>query len=255
MNRGFFGLLCFVGVMSSFAVACGGESTEFSDKGDETGGKGGGSGTGGSSSKGGSSGTTGKGGTGGTGGTTEPPDGVCEDITACGGDPEGTWNVTESCFEAVIPFFDEPGCENSPGRASIDVSGTFTFEGGTMTTDLMTSAHVTIVIDDLCAQTQSGLEGITAADLCPVINAQFAMTAMLDGSCTAVPEGCRCDGAQPEMPSQGTDTYDIVGNQIILSDGSAMDYCREGEQLHLHSDAVDITESAVAGLTVLLDRQ
>jgi hypothetical protein len=38
MNRGFFGWLCFVGLMSGFAVACGGDSKEFSDNDDETGG-------------------------------------------------------------------------------------------------------------------------------------------------------------------------------------------------------------------------
>src|SRR5262245_13607388 len=120
MNRGFFGILCFVGVMSAFAVACGGESTEFSDHDDETGGKGGGGATGGSSAKGGSSGTTGNGGTAGKGGqgrTDEASDGVGQDNTGLGRRPGSNRDLNQHLFRTVNPFFDQPGCENSPGRA------------------------------------------------------------------------------------------------------------------------------------------
>src|SRR4051812_7167671 len=83
-------------------------------------------GTGGSTSSGtaGVGGTTGSGGTG--GGTT------CPNVTACGGNVVGTWNVTSSCLalggklDISLAGLDPTSCTNVGITGSLNVSGSWT---------------------------------------------------------------------------------------------------------------------------------
>ena len=240
-------------------LACSGESSDFSD-GDGDSGTGGSQG--GTSSKGG---TTGKGGapsggataTGGTGGSTTdpPPDGVCEDITPCGGDPEGSWNIRDSCFELLVPIFpDQPGCEDILAGATADVSGTFTFDNGALTNTLTTSLRMAFTLHDACAQSLVGSPDVTAADLCPLVSAELAMNPDTPGTCAVAIGGCRCDVATAPTTDSTTGTYTIAGNQLIDETGAAIDFCQREDELHLHSDVVDVATSSLGGLTLLMDR-
>jgi hypothetical protein len=56
------------------------------------------------------------------------------------------------------------------------------------------------------------------------------------------------------------DPYEVVGNQIIVTDSTdgtmgALDFCQEGDELHLHADGVDLATAALGSLTILLARQ
>jgi hypothetical protein len=260
-----------VGAVSAlFFLACGGNSETSSD--DDSGGEAGepsgtGGSNGGSTAKGGTAGTNGgtpatggapTGGTGGTGG--EPPDGVCEDITACGGDPLGIWNVSENCTEVVLDLGAELGCESIPATGSAVVTGTFTFADGLMTQDTVQTVDVTMLIDDACAQTLVGLPNVTAADVCPLVSAQLMMDPDTPGTCAVAPGGCRCDVTQGPTPNVQADPYEVVGTQIIVTDSAdgttgALDFCQEGDELHLHADAVDLATATLGSLTILLARQ
>jgi hypothetical protein len=51
----------------------------------------------------------------------------------------------------------------------------------------------------------------------------------------------------------GTDTYLVMGNQLLLG-GDAFDFCQDGDELHLHGTTVDASTGADVALTLLLDR-
>jgi hypothetical protein len=238
-----FSLLPLVVALSFFA--CGGESETNGD--DDSGGEAGDS-SGGTTATGGSS-------TGGTGGMI---DGVCDEILPCGGDPEGTWSVRENCAEVLVPieaFAMTPGCENVLGRGSGDIEGTFTFENGMMTQDIVITTTVTVTVTDSCAQGIIGSPDITAADLCPLLDSMFMNDMTTMGSCEATSEGCQCDGTQEPMPSMSTGAYTIMGEKLVPADGSEpFDFCQDGDELHLHGVTSDPTTGQTAALTLLLDR-
>jgi hypothetical protein len=229
MNRvRFFRWIGSVGVLGGLALsACGGES--------ET-------------NNGGSGGEAGN--PGGTGGI----DGVCEDITPCGGDPEGTWSVRENCAEVLVPgVFEQPGCEDVVGRGSGEVTGTFTFSNGVVTQDTVITSNVSVVITDACAQGIVGSDMITAADLCPLLDATLMNDPATPLRCSPTTEGCQCEGTQAPMPNMGTDTYTVVGNQLLFG-GETFDFCQEGDELHLHGMTVEPDTGSDVALTLLLDR-
>lgn len=271
MNRErFFRLLAPLVLVAGLSFsACGGESERIDDAsagdagepsdtgGTSTGGRGGTSTGGrGGTSTGGRGGTPSTGGssTGGTGGI----DGMCDEIVPCGGDPEGTWSVRENCLEVLVTdiqeFLQYPACRGVVGRASGDVEGTFTFADGIMTQDIVVTAFVTVTINDECAQGIVGSPDITAADLCPLLDAQFMSDPETPGSCAPTSEGCQCDAMQAPMPSTNMGAYTVVGDQLVAEDGTSFDFCQEGDELHLHGYPADAQTGQVAGLTVLLDR-
>lgn len=262
MNRArYFRWIGSVGVIGGLALsACGGESETNID--DESGGEAGEpSGNGGSGARGGSGGTpaggtpaTGGTTTGGTGGTGGTIDGVCEDITPCGGDPEGSWQVRENCAEVIVPSpFDQPGCEDAVGRGSATVTGTFTFTNGEVVQNTVITSFVSIVIDDACAQGIVGSDQITAADLCPLLDAMLMSDPDTPLRCSPTAEGCQCEGEQPPQTNMSTDTYMVAGNQLIFG-GQAFDFCQDGDVLHLHGTTVEPDTGADVALTLLLDR-
>jgi hypothetical protein len=246
------------------ALACSGKSESFDDddRDDESGGTSGsgGAATGGSAPKGGAgpSGGATTGGSSGTGGSAgAPPDGMCDDITPCGGDPTGTWVIRENCTEVVVPGLLDgyPGCENVVTAGSGTLEGTFTFENGIATQSTQQVVDVTVVIDDACAEAISGLPGVTANDLCPLLDAQLMMDATTPTSCAATPDGCRCDGTQMPEPTTQSDTYQVAGNRLLLGTDEEFDFCQQGDEMSLSGSTVDATSGASVDILVILDRQ
>jgi hypothetical protein len=233
--------------------ACGGDSESSDDgSGGEAGDpSGNGGSTGGTGARGGSGGAAGTP-TGGTAGTGI--DGVCEEITPCGGDPEGSWTVTENCAEVLVTGVVEyPGCEDVVGRGSAEVTGTFTFSSGVVIQNIVVTPNVTTVITDVCARGIVGSDMITAAQLCPVLDATLMNDPETPLRCSVTNEGCQCAGEQPPQTNMGTDTYMIVGNQLLIG-GDTFDFCQEGDELHLHGTTVDATSGQSVSLTLLLER-
>jgi hypothetical protein len=182
---------------------------------------------------------------------------VCDDVTACGGDPTGTWTLRENCLEVVVPglFEGVEGCENVRPVGSGTLEGTFTFEDGTATQNTQQTVDVTVIIDDACAEAISGLPGVSAAALCPLLDAMIMMDPETPADCAAVGDDCRCDGTQATEPVMQTDTYEVVGDQLVLGSGDTFDFCQEGDEMSLSGATVDATSGATAELLVFLDRQ
>jgi hypothetical protein len=250
-------LFALSAVSAVFFMACSGESSS-SDDGDSGGGTGGSQGgssaTGGTSSGGTSSGGTSSGGVGGTGGT--PPDGSCDDIVPCGGDPTGTWVVRENCTEVLVEglFEGTPGCEDVVAAGSGVLEGTFTFDNGVATQDTSLTASVTVFITDACAQGLTELPDVTAVQLCPLLG-QLMMDPETTTTCAASNGDCRCDGTQAPTITMETDTYEVVGTQLILGSGDTFDFCQDADGMDLSGSTVDPQSGAAADLMVTLDRQ
>lgn len=277
----FWGAARWVMPFALAVVACGGSSNDDDD--DDDGGAGGetASPSGGTSGKGGSGGTTGgtggtaaagkggtggtsagkggsggtatagKGGTGGTGNVTQVGD--CDDFTPCGGDPEGTWRVNDTCVEVTLG--DLPaGCENMVQGFDIDAQGTYALSGGTVTTNMALNSTVTLVIDDTCAKAFAMSELITAQLACPLLE-QEAQDDDPSTNMTCDFNGTECVCVQTQMPmaQQSMDTYTVSGNQIVNSEGEATDFCVEGDTLLLQSGNAPGDGTIVGDVRVVLE--
>jgi len=225
-----------------------------------TAGKGGSAGSG-TAGKGGSTGLGGRAGSGGTGpagtgGTGTPTHlGDCDDFTPCGGDPEGTWRVTDTCMELTFSTL-PAGCENMIDDFSIDVEGTYTIADGTVTSSIAVNSSMTLVIDDTCAQALIGSELITAALACPLIEQQASEDPETAMTCEIEGANCVCVQTQMPAPQETTDTYTISGNQLVDSDGAAIDFCAEGDSLLLQTAPTpDVTAVNEAKLVLELTRE
>ncbi|MBN2574309.1 MAG: hypothetical protein JXP73_07070, partial [Deltaproteobacteria bacterium] len=130
-------------------------------------GSGGSSGSGGTRAQGGSTssgGTRASGGSSGSGGGG----GSCENVTPCGGDVLGTWNVTSSCLK-VSGQFDPSAkvglaCTTGTVTGSLDVTGKWTAKsGGTYTDETVTKGEYLFTLPPVCKElsgTTVNCEGI-----------------------------------------------------------------------------------------------
>jgi hypothetical protein len=226
------------------------------------------SGTGGTSdgaggADGGTSGTGGSsGGSAGTGG--EPPDvplnQMCEDFEPCGGDPEGSWTVIDTCLETVgdLGLTDTPGCEDAVEGVGAVVEGTRTYENGEVTYEQTVTGRMQILVTDACAQGLLGTEDVDASMLCPLLPslAGMGMTSMLSDIECAVgsDDECHCDGYYDGGTTTTTTTYTVDGSTITQGNGEVYDFCQQGDSLILH-DVGDTGEMQVVDqLTVEFER-
>ncbi|HEX6765469.1 MAG TPA: hypothetical protein VF103_08335, partial [Polyangiaceae bacterium] len=88
----------------------------------------------------------------------------------------------------------------------------------------------------------------------PLLSAQFEMNPDTPGTCAVATGGCRCDLAAAPTTDSTTGTYQIMGNQLVDETGASLDFCQRGDELHLHSDAIDVTTDSAGAVTLLLDR-
>lgn len=199
------------GGTSSGGSAIGGTATG----GTATGGSGGGSATGGSGT-GGITGTAGAGGA-----FVIPPDagsGKCPDFTPCGGDPTGTWTISESCFDPPLQLF-KLFCSDAVETYSL--SGTLTFgPNGAFSENIDFSSQE--VLSAQCVSTLGGCgTGLTANCV--------AGTA---GTCV-----CTSKATTTNAPTG----WEVAGNVLILDhqDGSkeASYFCERPKQLMLRASS------------------
>jgi hypothetical protein len=198
--------------------------------------------------RGGSGGTSGSssGGSPGTGGRGGTPAGIsCDAFDECGGDPTGTWNVRDSCFEFFIePFAEYPACQGA-FQSKASVTGSYTLVDGTVTWDTVVTVDVAVTISDACASDLAG-SPITAAELCPSLEESFMEQGTFASADCGGTSTCVCDLAMPPETSSGTDTYVLSGNTLVDSEGDVTGFCVEGDVLSLQTT----TDEANATMTL-----
>jgi hypothetical protein len=159
--------------------------------------QGGASGTGGSNSSGGSTGTGGSPGTGGASGMagSSGASGAggtlnCTNVTECGGDVVGTWNVSSSCLKlsgAMDTSGISLGCTSVPVNGSLQTTGTLALNAnGTYTDNTTTTGSVTFPLAPECLSVS--MVPVT----CDRIGSIFVASGWKGGSCTPANDGCNC---------------------------------------------------------------
>jgi hypothetical protein len=191
---------------------------------------GGGTGVGGDATGAGGSDT----GTGGGG-----PD-LCANVTACGGDVVGTWNVTGSCLtvsgDMDVSSFGL-GCPTVTATGTLTVAGTWTANGdGTYSDNTTTTGTETLELPTTCLDV-SGTHTTCSRISAPLSSVGFDSVDCVDNAATA---GCTCTctidqagglGVGPMYPS-ASGTYTVAGNTLTITAGAQeYSYCVDGTTL------------------------
>ena len=242
-------------------TASGGSSAAKS--GGTTGSNGGSGGT--SSSAGGSGGTSSSGGTvakGGTSGSGGAGGGstctATANVSPCGGDVVGTWNVTSSCL-AVTGNLDMSGfgigCASAPITGSLKVTGTWTAKSdGTYSDSLTISGTEQITLGAACL-TISGTT-TTCVRLADVIQSSLGYEAV---TCTNASGGCACTATLQQAQSSSPGAYATTGNVVAVSPNGDnpffmnYGYCVSGGNMTWTPQSTGTT-GTVAG-TIVLQKQ
>ena len=198
---------------------------------------------GGSAGQTGDSGGTGGAATGGTGGAatggTGGGEASCTNVTACGGDVVGTWNVTSSCLtvtgEVDVMGFGL-GCTSAPVTGSLQVSGTWTANGdGTYSDETNTSGNETLDLPASCLNV-SGTTTTCDRISGPLMALGYAAVECLD----ATSGGCTCAATVQQTGGIGlvvtyapaSGNYTASGNVITTASGDLQySYCVSGSAL------------------------
>jgi len=195
----------------------------------------GGSSNGGAATTGGA--PTSSGGSGGSGGAVAS----CTNVTACGGNVVGTWNVASSCLKVsgkldVSAFGLDPNCMATVS-GSLQVTGSWTAKAdGTYTDNTTTSGTEQIEMSAVCLN----LSGTTTT--CDRISAPFSALGYSSVTCTqAATGGCTCTGTVQQTGGLGIPSPDpqtsgnyTTANNTLTNDGAAnFPYCVAGGTLTL----------------------
>lgn len=147
---------------------------------------------------------------------------ACPALDACGGDVEGTWDVTGGCFELPI----EAELSRCPGAAVTRrdgrARGRVTFEGGFARRVAQSEVVVEMFVPALCADFVGGCDAIEG----------LVRMATADSECVTEASGaCRC-AARQVYAIDDADGYTTESGQIVSASlGRRWDYCIDGTSL------------------------
>lgn len=138
----------------------------------------------------------------------------CETLSACGGDPTGTWVYDDVCVEVPTP--DLSGV--CPAARVEELEGTargcVALDGDEVARNVSGDLSWTVVVPESCTF------GMGCA----------AIEAALGSSCTVDGGDCRCPMSDT-FGSSTTDSYTIAGSVLTTGDGSQYDFCVDGGEL------------------------
>jgi len=194
-------------------------------------GNGGAPGAGGIPSSGGAPGASGTPSSGGASGS-------CTNVTACGGDVVGTWNVSSSCLK-VSGQLDlgaiGAGCPSTAVTGSLQVSGTWTANAdGTFTDNTLTTGNEQFDLAPAClviSSTPTNCSGVAS------IISSIGYTSV---DCTALAAGgCRCAATVKQQGGPGmvsvfaapNGNYTRAGTALTVDDKLPYAYCVNGSTM------------------------
>jgi hypothetical protein len=234
--------LLWVVAVSSTIAACGG-------------GGGGGTKVDGGGTKGSDAGTSGSAGSGGT----------CQAAAPCGGDLEGTWEVTSVCTNGDMAMMMvasmgsgaglPEGCKDLFQDFTIDMKGTIVFEQGLMTSTLDRTLKGREHITPTCLTALGAPFTSFTESSCSDMESDLALAEDPNtATCTLKAGNCDCDFTSASDGLPEDNNYILSGNQVVDPEGQAspMDYCVSGNTLTLIQSTAN---AAGFGLVVTLRRQ
>ena len=174
-------------------------------------------------------------------GSKAPEGASCVAAAACGGDVAGTWQVDDECIAIASPFAQHE-CQQAVNRSTVTVSGTVVYTPsagdpttGTQQSNLTYVLSIDEIYSDACL-VAIGSKGPSAA-ACNGLQSYW--TGPYAVTCSPRGDTCECQ-FEDQGTIQQTDTYAIVGTQLVLASSGAVDYCRSGSSL---------VESSVHGIS------
>jgi hypothetical protein len=163
----------------------------------------------------------------------------CKDVSPCGGDVVGTWQVKSSCLEFAGDTdvaLTSLGCKTVQLTGSLETTGTLiTKADGTFTDNTRTTGSATVHLPAACLSISS------VPVTCDRVGSIFETLGWSKGTCTVAGSGCDCKlDADHEKGALGTlapfevesGTYATSGSALTL-DTLEYSYCTSGNSLTL----------------------
>ena len=170
---------------------------------------------------------------------------LCEPFEACGGDVVGRWDVAAVCFEnpeTFLPASMEPACADVVREAHARAAGGYEFDDdGMQVIDLRLELDLDTLWTDACVAALSGDDTLTAAELCPDLEAQYAGQAdIAAASCELEGDDCACLITTVEMSEMSDGEYVVEGDSLGPSP-----FCVDGDTLRISMTAMGLTGTIV----------
>lgn len=160
--------------------------------------------------------------------------GQCTDkFSACGGNVEGTWNITSGCVTFGDLGQSSGQCAGMSVEASADITGDITIEAGQITGTIEFATMVKTIVPKSC------LPNMT----CPEPGSDPSQGVYVD-------KGSTCEANSTDSNIQEVDsTYTVQGTKLIVTDNNMdagapnepeeNDFCVKGDTLQVHTVTSD----------------
>jgi hypothetical protein len=185
----------------------------------------------------------------GTGGSGE----ACKAATPCGGDIEGTWEVTSVCPNGDLStMVSSMGsgeelpttCRDLFQNFTIDMAGTITFADGTMISDLVTTVKGREHLTPACMTSLLGstVPSFTPSSCSEMENELTKGDTSNSATCAAKAGSCDCDITAVSSGTKKEHAYTLSDNQMVDPTGQddPMGYCVSGTTLILIQNASEL---------------
>ena len=143
--------------------------------------------------------------------------GTCAAFTACGGNPQGTYDYSAGCVSDALAAARAqcPALDTSNAKAT--VTGSLYFEGNALQRDAVVHLSGTIVVPESCSAGQ-----------CATV--QAALTNGFDSvSCTGS-SACTCTISKTTAVKNAT-TFLVSGDTVTTGDGESYSICEQANEL------------------------
>jgi hypothetical protein len=194
---------------------------------------------------------------------SEAQEAFCEDVVPCGGDPVGTWLVTQSCLllagEVDLSGFGL-GCPSAEATGSLQVTGQWQLSAdGSFTDETTTIGYEEFDVEQECLLVSG------TWTTCPRLSAPLASFGFAANTCEEAPSGgCICSATIDQGGGAALVSFDAVregsfatsGDVLTISGGRSdaqYSYCLTGDTLTLTPRGA-INVGTVTG-TIVFERQ
>jgi hypothetical protein len=171
-------------------------------------------------------------------------------VSACGGDVTGKWNVASSCLELTGDMdvtLTSLGCPSVPVTGSLEASGSITFDAnGTYTDNTRTTGSVAFPLDPSCLS-------VSSVDVeCNGIGSIFEAVGWSTASCTDATGQCQCTLTVDEAGGLGsvlpyfemTGAYTTTADSFTAGPGT-YSYCAEADKVTVTPQMSSLTGQVV----------
>ncbi len=175
----------------------------------------------------------------------------CSNVTGCGGEVAGTWNVESSCLSLagdMDVFLTSLGCATVPVMGSLQTTGSIVFNpDGTYVDNTTTSGTVSFPLDPACL----AISGVAVE--CDRVGSIFASIGWNSAVCSGEGGQCSCEltteqeaGLGQILPYTEPDgDYTTMGDTLSLEDIATYSYCAETDTLTLTPQMSALTGTVV----------